>query len=386
MYIKFISSVSIVFVLSIFSCKETEVPAPTVPVGTTLKAANPAVRFGSLVYINSSKTPSDLGLYKSLIYREFNACQAAWFPGYNIGWLGPNKYDFTKFNENINFFSENKITPMMHVLFSTNQYEPTWLVNGNYTAAQLEELMKDMIDKIMESNDNKNKVEVWNVINELFDKNGKYQPAGTTKFDIIWNKMGYEPDKSGLSGADKINDQHPIFIRKAFEYCRLKTSKKLELRDNNIESFSTDNFFNAKHKGFYQLCKHMINSKIPLDAVGIQGHFDIGNLTPMINAFEIQQGYKRFKDLGLEVYVTELDIGSKTPSNATLLNQQKTDYYNYIKQAVKGGATIINTWGIRDNGEAGNWRIDEYPLLWDVNFNKKPAYDGALKALQDTRQ
>ncbi len=359
-------------------CKKggTQPPKPAEIV--TLKTANPAVKFGS--HINILGTHPDNAAYKSIILKEYNACQSLWYPGFNIGWLAKDKYFFDTFNANVNWMKENNITPIMHMLFGPNQYEPTWLINGNYTAAELDALMKDMIDKIMESNDNKNKVEIWNVINELFN-NGD----GTYQKDILWTKMGYEPDNSGLTGSDKINSQHPIFIRKAFEYCRAKTSKKLELRDYFIESNDPSNSQNRKHKAFYQLVKHMQNNKIPIDAVGIQGHFDIGGLTSMVNNFEIEAAFRRFKDLGIEVYVTEMDIGTKDTFTEAKKAQQTIDYRNYLKQAINGGATIINTWGIYDNSDQ-YWRLNESPLLWNTQLIKKPCYIGALDALKATKK
>lgn len=384
--------------LTINACKKSggDTVKPTTPTVDyskfTLKTANPAVKFGSLIYINSTKLPPvDMNTYKNTIIKEFGACQSSWFPGFNIGWKSPNTYDFTKFNENVNFMVENKITPMMHLLFGPNFYEPYWLWSQGktFTNAELEALMYDMIDKIMESNDNKNKVEVWNVINELFEKDGKYRAGGTGEWNIIWNQLGYEDDKSGLTFENKVNDKHPIFIRKVFEYCRKKTSKKLELRDYGLESNNANNGFNFKHKAIYQLIKHMKNSNIPIDALGIQGHHELGTIGTMISSFEVEDAFKRYKDLGIDVYVTELDFPTKSEGAAMTtaeIVQQKTDYTNYIKQAVRGGVTIINTWGIYDNGEAGNWYVDCSPLLWDKNFVKKASYDGAIRGLYDSRK
>jgi GH35 family endo-1,4-beta-xylanase len=372
-----------VLVLTFFSCgKEKEVVTPAVTY--TLKTANPAVKFGSLVYINSSKTPLDVASYKFLIKREFNVCQTSWFPGFYIGWNGDGDYDFKKFNENVNFLKESNITPWMHLLFGPNFYEPVWLVKGNYSAAKLESLMKAMIDNIMDSNDNKNKIEIWNVVNEVFNQNGSYRQEGTGEWDNIWLKMGMEEDKSGLTGAEKINNSHPVFIRKAFEYCRAKTTKKLEIRDYGIEALFRDNPNAPKHRAMYQLIKHLKAMNTPIDAVGIQGHLYLGQNQSLFSNFDIQQSVKRFKDLGVEVYITEMDVAFKGTMTEAKKLEQKSEYKQYVKQAVTGGVTLINTWGTYDNGEAGNWRVDESPLLWDATFKKKPAYDGVIEALRET--
>jgi GH35 family endo-1,4-beta-xylanase len=361
----------------------------------TLKNANPTVKVGALISTNSSTTPTDVSTYKKLITDEFNICQAIWFPGYNVGWLNPTKYEFTKLNENINFLVEQGISPMVHVMFGPNRYEPDWLVTGNYTATRLEALMKDMIDKITASNGNATKVDVWNVLNEVFAWDGTYNPYGTAvspSDQNVWLKMGWETDMSGLTGTDKINTQHPIFVRKVFEYFRTKTNKKLELRDYNIESNNASNPNNKKHKAFYQLVKHMKNSGIPIDAVGIQGHVNIGQVDYITANQDVKIAVSRLKALGVEVYIDELDIACAETNGQTLAYtdarklQQKKDYYNYVKQAIEGGATVINTWGSYDNGEAGNWRVDQNPLLWDKQLNKKLAYDGVLQALIDTKR
>lgn len=369
----------LILIIYNLGCKsQSTEPTPPPPVALNLKTANPAIKFGS--HININQNHPDNEAYKAIIQKEFGACQSLWYPGFNIGWLSKTNYNFTNFNDNVNYMVANKITPIMHMLFGPNQYEPDWLVNGNFTAAELEVLMKDMIDKIMESNDNKNKVEIWNVINELYN-NGD----GTYQKDILWTKMGYEDDKSGLTGEDNINTKHPIFIRKAFEYCRAKTNKKLEIRDYNIESNDPNNGNNRKHKAIYQLIKHMKNSNIPIDALGIQGHFDIGAISSMVSNFEIEAGFSRFKKLGIEVYVTEMDFGTKDTYTEVKKTQQGSDYFNYVKQAVLGGATIINTWGIYDNSDL-YWRQNENPLLWDTKLVKKPIYNKVIDALKATKK
>ena len=222
----------------------------------------------------------------------------------------------------------------------------------------------------MEINDNKSKVYSWNIVNEaLTDKTG-YRSEET----MVWAKLGYEDDKSGLTGEDKINDKHPVFIRQAFEYASKFAKGKLELRDYNIESPG------IKGKAFYQLVRHLQNSGVRIDAVGLQCHFDLEGkvLNPEGLATEIQ----KYRKIGVEVFLTEVDFGrKKVPWTPELAEKQKQEYKKIITVALKEGVSQVHFWGLRDDDE--NWRRGENPLLFDENLAPKPAYFGVKEALTD---
>lgn len=339
----------------------------------TLKNAN------SKVLIGSPLSPSSLEIekYANIAKTEFNAGQSLWYARWD-GWLGEREYNFANLNKVINFMDENKITSQVHMIVGPDFYMPEWLLEGTWSTDELDLLLKDLIFAMMDDNDNKTKVDTWNVVNEAFNQDGSYS-------EMLWNQMGWEEDASGLTGEDKINDRHPLFIRKAFEYSREKTAKKLEYRDYLIESSNPDNGWDKKQKAVFQLMKHMLNSDIPIDAIGIQGHHDIGNADWVIQSKGIKEAAEKFKSLGLEVHITEIDFGTKDRSwSEELAEQQKSDYYNYIKQAIEGGATRIFTWGVQDGLDSG-WRTNEHPLPWDENLEKKLAYFGILQALEDTK-
>jgi GH35 family endo-1,4-beta-xylanase len=345
-------------------------PEKTVP----LKDLNPRIVIGtpvdSAVYNNEK--------YSNIIASEFNVGQSLWYGNWG-GWNGENDYDFANFNKTVNWMLARNMKPMAHMLTGQNLFMPDWLINGNWKRADLDMLLQNMIYSIMDVNDNKNKVEIWNVANELFEEDGSYRT------NMVWTKLGWEADSSALEGEGKINTRHPVFIRKAFTYCREKTNKKLELRDYNIEGDNPNYPNDKKHKAFYQLVKHMLNTNIPIDAIGIQGHISVGTSSWLFENNALSNIVKKFKDLGLEVYITELDvaIGTRTWSDK-LAEQQKEDYYNFVKQAITGGASQIYIWGIQDGADKG-FLTKEHPLPWDENLNKKPAYYGIQKALMETK-
>ncbi len=350
----------------------TSDPTDTLP-NIGLKDINQRVLIGSPLEISRGNDK-----YQSIVKAEFSTGQSLWYPAWG-GWVGENNYDFKEFNANINWMKANSISPTMHMLVGPDNYMPDWLLKRTWQKDQLDTMLRQMIYSIMNTNDNKMKVDVWNVANELFDDDGTYRT------NMMWRQLGWENDNSGLTGNDLINTKHPLFIRKAFTYCREKTNKKLELRDFNIESDNPTTQNYRKNKALFQLVKHMINEQIPIDAVGIQGHLSIGETAWIFDNNMLRETVKKYKSLGIEVYITELDFRTDNRSwNKTLSEQQKQDYYNYVKQAIEGGANRINFWGVQD-GFDPFWLLTEHPLLWDENLEKKPAYFGVKMALEATK-
>jgi hypothetical protein len=187
--------------------------------------------------------------------------------------------------------------------------------------------------------------------------------------------MGYEADASGLTGIQYVNAKHPIYIRKAFEYARTLTKKKLELRDASIE-FPTD----SKYKAFYQLATHLKKVGAPVDAIGFQTHL---NLEQTYDWDGYANNIKRYIALGYEVMIPEVDVGdiAKTWSEDKA-DLQKMMYYRLITAAIKGGASDFQTWGILDDNNA-SWRAGQHGLLYTNAVQAKPAYYGITEALAD---
>ena len=108
---------------------------------------------------------------------------------------------------------------MHHCLIFPNKYFPEWFSSSNYSEEELASILELFINEVITSNENASKVSVFNVINEIFEmgKSGNYRKSGTAKEDFKWMDLGFETDQSGLTGPDKINDKHPVFVSKVFE-------------------------------------------------------------------------------------------------------------------------------------------------------------------------
>lgn len=313
--------------------------------------------------------------YNTIVEREFNTGTSTYYARWDNKHVGIGQYDFRAFNTGVNWLFERGMKPMQHMLFGPDQYEPQWVTKSD-SASALDALMQDRIRSIMESNDNKSKVNVWNIVNESFQwsgSDGSYFPDSGSGTTLIFVKMGWEDDASGLSGDDRINDRHPVFIRKAFTYAAQYAAGKLELRDNTIERP------NRKARAFYQLARHLKQSGVKIDGVGLQCHFDLdgpNKLDPEGLAGEI----KKYRDLGLEVYLDEVDIGCTAKNwDEQIARQQKEEYKKLIAVALRAGANQVHFWGLRDDDE--NWRKGEHPLLFAADNTPKPAYYGVQEAL-----
>ena len=125
-----------------------------------------------------------------------------------------------------------------------------------------------------------------------------------------------------------------------------------------------------------------------MDAIGLQTHItgaDAFNETKY-NWNQFRQNIKKYKDLGLKVYLTEVDISTGsfkdkifTPELALL---QKKMYKRLVTEAMDAGVDGIYFWGIADIESGNGWRAYEKPLLYDENFEPKPAYWGVHEALE----
>ena len=338
---------------------------------------------------------------REFVLRNYTGIQPSIYPAWDGGFwpkkkpssLENFKVETAFLDELVNWGVENEFHIMHHCLIFPNKYFPSWFSKTDYSASELEFIIEKFITEVMNSNDNKNKVDVFNVINEIFamGKSGKYRVSGDEKEDCKWMDMGFEKDMSGLKGEQKINEEHPVFVRKVFEIASNLTDAKLEIRDFNIA------FGGKKADGVYQLIKHLKNTGVRVDAVGFQCHLNAGL---NYNYKNLRKNILRFIDLGVEVYITELDVGlnlwgqggnhkkvSDVIKNESdwkwFFEEQNKIYYNLVKTAKESGVKIISDWGFRDDIPYGGWRKDQKAWMVNKDYSRKGAYYAVLQALYD---
>ena len=199
-----------------------------------------------------------------------------------------------------------------------------------------------------------------------------FNDDGTWRTDVFYNTLG------------------TTYVQIALEAARAADpDAKLYINDYNIEGPG------AKATAMLNLVKTLKAASVPLDGIGFQCHFIVGELPS-----GIQTNFESFTAQGVEIAITELDIRMTLPSTPALLAQQKTDYTTVVSacQAVTGcvGVTIWDwtdkySWvpsTFSGQGAACPWdevraqHIYYWPyanvliFIFLQNFVRKPAYDG----------
>ncbi len=99
---------------------------------------------------------------------------------------------------------------------------------------------------------------------------------------------------------------------------------------------------------------------------------------------EIDKSARDYAQLGLELQVTELDMDMKDNSEE-MLQKQAIRYkrlFLYFKKWCDDGIKLTNVtfWGTTDNRSWLNRPgASSYPMLFNANLEKKPAYYGAIQ-------
>lgn len=323
------------------------------------------------------------GPQSELIKREFNSITPE-----NDMKMGPihpreNEYNWKNADAIVDFAVKNKIRIRGHNLLWHNQ-APAWMFKDSTGKQVSKEVLlarlKDHITTVVKRY--KGKIYAWDVVNEAVDDN----PA-----NYLRNSLWYQ-----ICGED--------FIAKAFEYAHAADpAAALYYNDYNSENES-------KREKIYKLLKSLVDAGVPINGVGMQGHWKLDNPTPDL----IRKAIDRYASLGLKVQITELDITIRSanrlaardnssgnismPIDSGLtpaLAKKQADRYKEvfdIFRAYKKVITGVTFWNVSDRyswldsrggglvggaaaGEPAKRTIKKaYPLLFDENLQPKRAY------------
>ena len=167
-----------------------------------------------------------------------------------------------------------------------------------------------------------------------------------------------------------------------------------------------NNELNGKREKMDRLVRSLLAKKVPLHAIGLQGHYEIDR----IPFEELEATLKWARSLKMQVVVSELDIdmiprgrwwadgGAHREEMAKinpyadgcppeLLQRQAEQYAKLFEIFARYSDTLarISFWNLHDGESWLNdfpWKRVNHPLLFDRKRDEKPAYNAVIKALQ----
>ena len=260
----------------------------------------------------------------------------------------------------MSFANNNKMAVRGHCLV-WHQQQPGWLSSDGkkndkgWSRKEALEIMKNHITNVLTHF--KGKVTEWDVVNECLDDDQsiiRTNPDGYKLRPTVWQQA---------IGDDYI-DSAFVFARKA------DPTIQLYLNDYDVEMQGK-----AKAVAYYNLVKHLQAKDIPLDGVGLQCHFSVGD----VDSVKLESTIRRFGEAGLKCIITELDMGVSSTSAANLEEQARN--YRVITDIMlnNDNCPTMMVWGIKDND---SWRSASNPLLYTSGLGKKPAWYAVRSALR----
>ena len=294
--------------------------------------------------------------YATILGTEFSQLQAE--NEMKFGLIHPNagnsasSYNFTGADALVTFAQAHNMVVRGHTLV-WHQQVPAWVTSSGYTPPQLAGVLQDHINTVM--GHYAGKVYAWDVVNEAFNDDG-------TVRSTVW----YDQPGIGYAGLGT------VYIEQVLRWAHTADpAAKLFYNDYSAETM------NAKSNAIYAMASDFKTRGVPLDGIGFQMHIDL-SFDTQANLASFTSNLQRFAALGLTLHITEMDIRLSDSSASSLTAQSKLygEITNICVQ--QPSCKLIQTWGFTDKY---SWIPAAFPgqgwaLLWDANYQKKPAYSG----------
>jgi endo-1,4-beta-xylanase len=247
------------------------------------------------------------------------------------------------------------------LLYPADALMPEWVRNFQGDKQAWKKLLQTHIQTVVEHF--KGRIKAWDVVNEALMDNGQLR-------NNIWlRNIGSEYIGLAFKYAHEADPDALLFYN---DYGQEFGGRKMQ----QIMDWATQ----AKENGVH------------IDGLSFQMHTVL-----RINVDLIASALARAASTGLQVYISELDVSVRyhKPLEFDLDNDLAQQQSDKVKQIVQAYMTNvprsqqygITVWGISDADSFVNLKAKsskyDYPLLFDSNYNPKPAYRGFLEAGQE---
>eukprot|EP01090_Pellita_catalonica_P010202 TRINITY_DN21666_c0_g1_i1.p1 TRINITY_DN21666_c0_g1~~TRINITY_DN21666_c0_g1_i1.p1 ORF type:complete len:501 (-),score=60.54 TRINITY_DN21666_c0_g1_i1:1165-2667(-) len=256
---------------------------------------------------------------------------------------------------------------------SAVSWPPAWLQNLSPTYGAVQNELWHRIDGLLGRYGSV--VDAWDVVNEAVKDGDSLPSSGLSNWrnHIRTNHVWYQ-------------GMQEDYILESFSHTKwyleqnYGTNNGIQLLYNDYAIETTSTAQTRKWTVVKALVAELKN--YGCHGLGWQMHVHVSEV--LQNDFPLADRMQEISDLGLDNYITELDIRI---SNSGQFNDQKLAYKK-IAWIFKNNPTAkwFQTWGTTDEYSwwkefdgGANW--PSWPLPWDSSFNKKPAYYGIAEGL-----
>lgn len=295
------------------------------------------------------------GAYVGLLRDEFSSVTAEYQMKMSPMYNNPNTINFSDSDAFVDFAESTEGRVHGHALI-WHAATPSWIENYSGTDAQFEALIEDYVKTVVGRYEGR--IASWDVVNEaISDESGN-----PLRNSVFLQRMGED------------------YIAKVFRWAR-EADPDVLLFYNDYNMAINGSKFNA----MLELVDGLIEDGVPIDGVGFQMHISYNG--PSRSQIQAATGQIVLRDLML--HYSELDIRVNPSGTETELTKELVDrftdkmvevveIYNQVPEELQFGITM---WGVQDDDTwlRSFWNNQyEWPLLFDDNFDPKPAYDEVL--------
>ena len=265
------------------------------------------------------------------------------------------EFNWTSADRIANFARQNGIKLRGHCLMWHSQIGK-WMYEDNPTKEVFFKRMRNHIHAIV--NRYKDVIYCWDVVNEAItdDRNA----ADPYRQSPLYKIAGDE------------------FIAKAFEYAREADPKALLFYNDYNECDP------VKSKRIYEMVKKMKAAGVPIDGIGMQGHYNIYGPSEK----EVDDAIKLYKQVVNHIHVTELDIRINEEMGGQLrfsregqtvsdsIKQHLANQYARVFRVFRNHKDVVKCVTFWNLSDRDSWLgARNYPLPFDTEYKPKLAYE-----------
>lgn len=265
------------------------------------------------------------------------------------------EFNWTSADRIANFARQNGIKLRGHCLMWHSQIGK-WMYEDNPTKEVFFKRMRNHIHTIV--NRYKDVIYCWDVVNEAITDD--HNAADPYRQSPLYKIAGDE------------------FIAKAFEYAREADPKALLFYNDYNECDP------VKSKRIYEMVKKMKAAGVPIDGIGMQGHYNIYGPTEK----EVDDAIKLYKQVVNHIHVTELDIRINEEMGGQLrfsregqtvsdsIKQHLADQYARVFRVFRNHKDVVKCVTFWNLSDRDSWLgARNYPLPFDTEYKPKLAYE-----------